>query len=77
MFQFLMKLGDSPYSRVAALKRQSLQHLELCSAVLLAKLMAKCTDSLKLNSSVNVFCWTDSIAVLSYNCWKAFVGNCI
>lgn len=54
--------------------------LELCGAVLLATLMAKCIDALKLKSSINIFYWTDSTIFFTWpqhpsNCWKTFVGN--
>ncbi|GBM85144.1 hypothetical protein AVEN_85619-1, partial [Araneus ventricosus] len=66
-------------SRVSPIKRLTIPKLELCSAVLLAKLVTRVISALKLDIT-NTFLWSDSMIVL---CWlqkepcylKTFVAN--
>ncbi|GBN75297.1 hypothetical protein AVEN_219110-1 [Araneus ventricosus] len=66
-------------SRVSPIKRLTIPKLELCSAVLLAKLVTRVISALKLDIT-NTFLWSDSVIVL---CWlqkelcylKTFVAN--
>ncbi|GFV31585.1 integrase catalytic domain-containing protein [Trichonephila clavipes] len=51
-------------SRVAPTKQTMIPRLELCAAVLLAKLMHRVKQALKLNVT-NTFLWSDSMIVLS------------
>ncbi|GFX36817.1 integrase catalytic domain-containing protein [Trichonephila clavipes] len=52
-------------SRVAPTKQTTIPRLELCAAVLLAKLMHRGKQALKLNVT-NTFLWSDSMIVLSW-----------
>ncbi|XP_035233073.1 uncharacterized protein LOC118204884 [Stegodyphus dumicola] len=52
-------------SRISPIKQVAIPRLELCAAVLLAKLMTRVISALKLNTN-NVFFWSDSMIVLSW-----------
>lgn len=66
-------------SRIAPVKSVALPRLELCAAVLLARLLHNVKQSLHINYYKTI-CWTDSTIVLSWinsapNTLETFVGN--
>jgi Pao retrotransposon peptidase/Family of unknown function (DUF5641)/Putative peptidase (DUF1758)/Integrase core domain/Integrase zinc binding domain len=66
-------------SRITPIKQQSIVRMELCAALLLARLMTIIVDALEMKN-INKFYWSDSTIVLSWikgesSKLKVFVGN--
>lgn len=69
-------------SRVAPLKHTSISRLELCAAVLGARLMERVKQALRDTKITNITMWSDSMVVLGWiyadassRAWKSFVAN--
>ncbi|XP_062542558.1 uncharacterized protein LOC134210530 [Armigeres subalbatus] len=65
-------------SRVAPLNNKSIARLELCAALLLARLLLSVCTS--INVTENIHLWTDSTIVLHWlsanpSTWQTFVAN--
>jgi hypothetical protein len=66
-------------SRIAPIDIITIPRLELCTAVLLSKLIEKIVPALRINVT-NIYCWSDSKVVLAWISadamrWKPFVAN--
>ena len=66
-------------SRLAPLRTVNLPRLELCAALMLARLMRKAANALDTEIQAQ-YLWSDSTIALSWiaaepNCWKTFVSN--
>ncbi|XP_018360617.1 PREDICTED: uncharacterized protein LOC108759610 [Trachymyrmex cornetzi] len=75
----IMSMLLTSKTRVAPLKQVSLPRLELCGAVLLARLMSHVV-SIPVYASGERYCWTDASLVLTWvraqsSRWKTFVAN--
>ncbi|XP_059049420.1 uncharacterized protein LOC131844524 [Achroia grisella] len=66
-------------TKVSPIKQVSIPRLELCGAVLLARLLVEVAEAMNVEKS-NLRAWTDSTVVLAWlnshpSRWKTFVGN--
>ena len=66
-------------TKVAPIKRLSIPHLKLCSAVILSKILSHVANTLAIPHT-NIYAWTDSRVVLGWlqgnpRRFKPFVGN--
>ena len=66
-------------TKVAPIKRLTMLRLELCEAVIIAKLLSHAAKILNIPNK-QVYAWSDSVVVLSWllgnpRCFKTFVGN--
>lgn len=66
-------------TKVAPIKQVSIPRLELCGAVLVARLLIEVSEVMGIDK-MNIHAWTDSTIVLSWlnsrpNRWKTFVAN--